>query len=124
MHQKTAVMTLDRDVSLAPVDPRLFGSFLEHLGRAIYGGIYCPGHPCADEQGFRKDVLALVRELRVPLVRYPGGNFVSTFRWEDSIGPVEQRPKRLELAWAQHRGKTASGSTNSPTGPKKPAAKS
>ena len=99
MHQKTAVMTLDRDVSLAPVDPRLFGSFLEHLGRAIYGGIYCPGHPCADEQGFRKDVLALVRELRVPLVRYPGGNFVSTFRWEDSIGPVEQRPKRLELAW-------------------------
>src|SRR5512138_2559104 len=81
------------------IDDKLFGSFIEHLGRAVYGGIYEPGHPTADANGFRGDVLDLVRALDVPVVRYPGGNFVSSFRWEDSVGPVESRPRRLDLAW-------------------------
>jgi len=90
---------LDRELSRATIDDRLFGSFIEHLGRAIYGGIYEPGHPKSDEEGFRTDVLELVRGLRVPLIRYPGGNYVSAFNWEDSVGPVERRPRRLDLAW-------------------------
>ena len=94
---KQVKMILDRDYAIGRIDPRIYGSFIEHLGRAVYGGIYEPGHPMADEQGFRKDVLALVRRLGVPVVRYPGGNFVSGFNWEDSIGP--ERPKRLDLAW-------------------------
>ncbi|MBV9789565.1 MAG: alpha-N-arabinofuranosidase, partial [Chloroflexi bacterium] len=77
----------------------MFGSFIEHLGRAVYNGIYEPGHPTADELGFRRDVLDLVRELRVPIVRYPGGNFVSGYDWRDGVGPKDQRPRRLDLAW-------------------------
>lgn len=96
---KNAKIILDKDFVIGKVDKRLYGSFIEHLGRAVYGGIYEPGHPEADEQGFRKDVIALVKEMGVPLVRYPGGNFVSGFNWEDSVGPREQRPKRLDLAW-------------------------
>lgn len=92
-------MILDRDYRIAELDRRVFGSFIEHLGRAVYDGIYQPGHPMSDEEGFRKDVIALVRELEVPIIRYPGGNFVSNFYWEDSVGPREKRPKRLELAW-------------------------
>jgi alpha-N-arabinofuranosidase len=69
------------------------------LGRAVYGGIYEPGHPSADEDGFRQDVLNLVKELNVPIVRYPGGNFVSGYDWEDGIGPKDHRPRRLEPAW-------------------------
>jgi len=94
-----ARISLDREFVRASVDPRLFGSFIEHLGRAVYGGIYEPAHPSSDEEGFRGDVLALVRELRVPLVRYPGGNYVSAFNWEDSVGPLDRRPRRLDLAW-------------------------
>ena len=90
---------LQRDAVRAFVDDRLFGSFIEHLGRAIYGGIYEPGHPTADAEGFRGDVLELVRELRVPLIRYPGGNYASAYNWEDTIGPVDRRPRRLDLAW-------------------------
>ncbi len=96
---KKASMILDRDFAIGAVDPRIYGSFIEHLGRAVYNGIYEPGHPAADEQGFRRDVLELVRRLHVPVVRYPGGNFVSGFNWEDSVGPVKQRPHRLDLAW-------------------------
>lgn len=99
MDNKQARMTLDKDFVVAPVDPRIFGSFIEHLGRAVYDGLYCPGHPLSDEQGFRRDVINLVRELNVPVIRYPGGNFVSGFQWEDSVGPVEKRPHRLDLAW-------------------------
>jgi alpha-N-arabinofuranosidase len=94
-----ARISLDRELIKAPIDERLFGSFIEHLGRAIYGGIYEPGHPSSDEEGFRTDVLELVRELRVPIIRYPGGNYVSAFNWEDGVGPVQQRPRRLDLAW-------------------------
>ena len=73
---KTATLTLDRDFALAPIDPRLYGGFAEHLGRHIYTGIYEPSHPTADEQGFRTDVIGLVKELAMPIMRYPGGNFV------------------------------------------------
>ncbi len=96
---KKASVILDKDYQIGPIDPRLYGSFIEHLGRAVYGGIYEPGHPQADELGFRRDVLEMVRRLGVPIVRYPGGNFVSGFNWEDSVGPRDQRPKRLDLAW-------------------------
>ena len=96
---KNARIAIDRYVPLAEVDPRLYGSFIEHLGRAVYEGIYQPGHPTADAEGFRGDTMALVRELSVPVVRYPGGNFVSGYRWEDGVGPRELRPRRLEYAW-------------------------
>ena len=96
---KTATLILDRDYAIGEVDKRLYGSFIEHLGRAVYGGIYEPGHPTADQYGFRRDVMEMVRRLDVPVVRYPGGNFVSGFNWEDSIGPRASRPKRLDLAW-------------------------
>ncbi len=96
---KKASMILDKAYQIDRIDPRIYGSFIEHLGRAVYGGIYEPGHPKADGLGFRTDVLDMVRRLRVPVVRYPGGNFVSGFKWEDSIGPKDQRPARLDLAW-------------------------
>jgi alpha-N-arabinofuranosidase len=95
----TAALTVDPAVAIGPVDRRLFGSFIEHLGRAVYDGIHEPGHPTADADGFRADVLALVRELGITTVRYPGGNFVSGYRWEDGVGPRESRPRRLDLAW-------------------------
>ena len=96
---KKATMIMARDYTIGRIDPRIYGSFIEHLGRAVYGGIYEPDHPTADENGFRKDVIDLVRKLDVPVTRYPGGNFVSGFNWEDSVGPRDQRPKRLDLAW-------------------------
>ncbi len=95
----TANVIVDRSQQVAPVQRRIFGSFVEHLGRCVYTGIYEPGHPEADDHGFRADVLALVRELGVSTVRYPGGNFVSGYRWEDGVGPREERPRRLDLAW-------------------------
>ncbi|WP_084960293.1 alpha-N-arabinofuranosidase [Thermoactinospora rubra] len=97
MHE--AHITIDPAFRVAPVRRRTFGTFVEHLGRCVYTGIYEPGHPCADEDGFRTDVLDLTRELGVSTVRYPGGNFVSGYRWEDGIGPRERRPRRLDLAW-------------------------
>lgn len=96
---QTAKIVMDRDFRIGEVDPRLYGSFIEHLGRAVYGGIYEPGHPTADVLGFRRDVLDLVKELRCPIVRYPGGNFVSGYNWEDGVGPLPDRPRRLDLAW-------------------------
>ena len=96
---KQAKIIIDRDFTVSKVDPRIYGSFIEHLGRAVYGGIYQPGNPKSDEQGFRTDTLELVKELQIPVVRYPGGNFVSGYRWEDGVGPKEQRPRRLDLAW-------------------------
>ena len=81
---------LHRDRAIGETDPRLFGAFVEHLGRCVYGGIFEPGHPTADSHGFRQDVLALVRELAPTIMRYPGGNFVSGYNWEDGVGPVAQ----------------------------------
>lgn len=96
---KKAKMTLVSEFKNAKIDERIYGSFIEHLGRAVYGGIFEPGHPCADEDGFRTDVIEEIKKLNVPIVRYPGGNFVSGYNWEDGVGPVELRPKKLELAW-------------------------
>jgi alpha-N-arabinofuranosidase len=96
----TAVtLTLDPAFTVGPVRRRTFGSFVEHLGRCVYTGIHDPEHESADEHGFRGDVVELTRELGVSTVRYPGGNFVSGYRWEDGIGPKDQRPTRLDLAW-------------------------
>jgi len=90
---------IDPAIVVGRVDDRLFGSFVEHMGRAVYGGIYEPGHPTADAAGWRRDVVELVREMGVTLVRYPGGNFVSGYDWEDGVGPREARPTRLDRAW-------------------------
>jgi alpha-L-arabinofuranosidase len=94
-----AAITLEPAFRVGTVDRRLFGTFVEHMGRCVYGGVYEPDHPTADPDGFRGDVLDLVRELGPTAVRYPGGNFVSGYRWEDGIGPVSERPRRLDLAW-------------------------
>jgi alpha-L-arabinofuranosidase len=96
---KTATLVLDKDFSLAQIDPRVYGGFAEHLGRHIYTGIYEPGHATADTHGFRGDVIDLVKELSMPIMRYPGGNFVSGYNWEDGVGPRETRPRKLDLAW-------------------------
>jgi alpha-L-arabinofuranosidase len=91
--------TIDPAATIGTVDERLFGSFVEHMGRAVYGGIYEPGHRTADADGWRLDVLGLVRRLGVSLIRYPGGNFVSGYDWEDGVGPRAARPLRRDLAW-------------------------
>lgn len=94
-----ASMVIDRDFKVGKVDDRMYGSFVENLGRCVYGGIYQPSHPKADEHGFRTDVLEVVKELNIPIVRFPGGNYVSSYDWKDGIGPRENRPVRLDLAW-------------------------
>jgi alpha-N-arabinofuranosidase len=95
----SALLTIDPHFVVGAINRRLFGSFVEHLGRCVYDGIYEPTHPEADEHGFRDDVVELVKELGVTTIRYPGGNFVSGYRWEDGVGQREQRPRRLDLAW-------------------------
>src|SRR6476469_10835370 len=97
-----AAMPIDPAFRIAVVDPRLYGSFVEHMGRCVYTGIYEPGHETASPDGFRRDVSALVRKLGVPVLRYPGGNFVSGYTWEDGIGPRDHRPTRLDLAWRSY----------------------
>jgi alpha-N-arabinofuranosidase len=92
-------LLLDREFVIAELDRRVFGALVEHVGRCVYTGLYEPGHPQADAQGLRTDVAALAREMGVTLVRYPGGNFVSGYDWEDGVGPAAQRPRRLDLAW-------------------------
>src|SRR5262245_20532166 len=99
MTSQSVRISLHPDDHRGEVDRRLFGSFVEHMGRCVYTGIYEPEHPTADEHGFRRDVADLVDELGVTLVRYPGGNFVSGYDWRDGIGPADQRPRRLDLAW-------------------------
>ena len=94
-----AKITIDRNNIIDKIDRRIYGSFIEHLGRAVYEGIYDPEHKDADEMGFRKDVIDLVKALNVPIVRYPGGNFVSGYNWEDGIGDKSKRPRKLDLAW-------------------------
>lgn len=89
---------IDPSAVKADIDPKIYSGFIEHMGRCIYGGIYEPG-PLSDENGFRKDTIAALQELNVPLIRYPGGNFVSSYQWTDGIGPKDKRPRRPELAW-------------------------
>ncbi len=94
-----AKIIVNKDFVIDEISPEVYGGFIEHIGRAVYGGIYEPGHPTADAEGFRQDVIDMVKELNMPYTRYPGGNFVSGFNWEDAIGPKEKRPARLDLAW-------------------------
>ncbi|WP_104045382.1 arabinosylfuranosidase ArfA [Arthrobacter sp. ZGTC412] len=96
---QNARLTLDPHFTVGPINRNIFGGFVEHLGRHVYDGIYEPGHESADNEGFRQDVIELVKEMGVSTIRYPGGNFVSGFCWEDSVGPREERPTRLDLAW-------------------------
>ena len=111
----SASLVVDDAFTVAPVNDRLFGSFVEHLGRCVYTGLYEPGHPSADADGFRQDVIDLVKELGATTIRYPGGNFVSGYRWEDGVGPKESRPRRLDLAWTPPR-RTSSACTRWPNG--------
>jgi alpha-L-arabinofuranosidase len=92
-------VSIDLRRPIAAIDRNLFGGFAEHLGRCIYGGIFEPGSPHADAQGLRQDVLDALKRLRMPVVRYPGGNYVSGYRWRDGVGPAEERPTRMDLAW-------------------------
>lgn len=94
-----AHIIVNKDFVRGEIDKRIYGSFVEHMGRVVYSGIYEPGHETADEDGFRKDVLEKVKQMGVTAVRYPGGNFVSCYDWRDGVGPVEERPRRLEIAW-------------------------
>ncbi len=96
---KKAKILLEKELKIGEIDKRIYGSFVEHLGRCVYDGIYEPSHPLSDKDGFRTDVLDLVKELNIPIVRYPGGNFVSGYKWEDGVGPKGKRPQRLDLAW-------------------------
>lgn len=97
--QKSAKIYLDRHFEIGEIDKRIYSSMIEHMERVVYGGIYEPDHELSDEDGFRTDVIELVKELQIPMLRYPGGNFLSGYNWEDGIGPVENRPLRLDLAW-------------------------
>lgn len=99
MNTSAARIHLDPTRTIGEISPLLFGGFAEHMGRSIYGGIYDPGSPHADERGLRRDVLAALRELGITIVRYPGGNFLSGYRWLDGVGPRDQRPTRRDLAW-------------------------
>ena len=90
-----AKLIANKNYVIGEISPMIYGSFIEHLGRAVYGGIYEPGHPAADDKGFRRDVLDLVKKMGVPIVRYPGGNFVSGYNWEDGTGDKSKRPRRL-----------------------------
>ncbi len=99
MAAQKARISVENGNIIGQVEKNVFGSFVEHLGRSVYYGIYEPEHRTADEFGFRQDVMELVRELNVPIIRYPGGNFVSSYRWEDGIGPVAERPARLDPNW-------------------------
>ncbi len=99
MDKIKAHIIVNKDFVKGEIDKRIYGSFVEHMGRVVYSGIYEPGHETADEDGFRQDVLEKVKEMGVTAVRYPGGNFVSCYDWRDGVGPVEKRPRRLEIAW-------------------------
>ena len=96
---KKAALHIDKYFITGDIDERIYGSFIEHLGRAVYGGIYQPESPQADKNGLRQDVIELIKKLNVPVVRYPGGNFVSGYHWEDGVGPKDKRPEKIDLAW-------------------------
>lgn len=99
MAQPIAMVKIDVDRKVGDVDPNIYGAFVEPIRTVVYGTIYDPKSPLADENGFRKDFIQLIKELKIPVVRWPGGNFVSGYNWEDGIGPKDQRPARLDLAW-------------------------
>ena len=94
-----AKIKIDLDRTLGRVERSLFGGFIEHLGRCIYGGLYEEGAALSDQHGYRVDVMEAIRALRIPVLRWPGGNFASGYHWQDGIGPLEQRPRRMNLSW-------------------------
>lgn len=96
---KQARIIVNKKFTKGRIDKRIYGSFVEHMGRVVYSGIYEPGHSLADEDGFRQDVIDKVKNMGVTCVRYPGGNYISAYDWKDTVGPVEERPRRLEIAW-------------------------
>jgi alpha-L-arabinofuranosidase len=98
---QNAKIKIDLDRKIGEVNKNIYGNFVEHLGRCVYGGIYEENSPLSDERGLRKDVMEAVKDLNVSLTRYPGGNFVSNYHWKDGIGPKDQRPPRMELAWSR-----------------------
>lgn len=98
---QNARIKIDTDRVIGEVDKLIYGNFVEHLGRCVYGGVYEPGSPLSDEDGFRKDVLQAAKDMNVTITRYPGGNFVSNYHWLDGVGPVDERIPRMELAWAR-----------------------
>lgn len=99
--EQSAVIKIDPDRKIGSVDPNIYGAFVEPIRTVVYGTIYDPTSPLADENGFRKDFIKLIQDLHIPVVRWPGGNYVSGYNWEDGIGPKDQRPARLDLAWHQ-----------------------
>jgi alpha-N-arabinofuranosidase len=101
LSQETAVIKIDFDRKISVIDSNIYGAFVEPIRTVVYGTIYDPASPFADENGFRKDFIQLIRELKIPVLRWPGGNYVSGYNWEDGIGPKAQRPVRLDLAWNQ-----------------------
>lgn len=101
VYAQNARIKIDIDRTIGEIDPLIYGNFMEHLGRCVYGGIYDPSSPLSDEDGLRKDVLEAAKDLNVSIVRYPGGNFVSNYHWLDGVGPIEERKPRMELAWAR-----------------------
>lgn len=98
---QNARIKIDTDRTIGEINKNIYGNFVEHLGRCVYGGIYDPGNPLSDDQGFRNDVIDAVKGLNVSLIRYPGGNFVSNYHWLDGVGPQNERVPRMELAWAR-----------------------
>lgn len=94
-----AKITVNKDFKIGEIDKRIYGSFIEHIGRSVYEGVCEPEHETSDDMGFRRDVIDMVKSIDVPIVRYPGGNFVSGYRWTDGVGDKSKRPKRLDLAW-------------------------
>lgn len=94
-----AKIKIDTDRRIGTINPNIYGGFIEHLSRCIYGGIYEEGSPLSDERGFRTDVLEVLKELRLPNLRYPGGNFVSGYHWQDGVGPKDKRPRKMDFAW-------------------------
>ena len=96
---KTTKIMAHKKFQKGKIDPRIYGSFVEHMGRVVYSGIYEPGHATADENGFRQDVAQAMHKMGVTTVRYPGGNFVSNYDWRDGVCPVKSRPRKIDLAW-------------------------
>ncbi|EEY23726.1 alpha-N-arabinofuranosidase [Verticillium alfalfae VaMs.102] len=97
--EQQPVISVNPNHKIAKIEDNTYGGFTEHMGRCIYGGLYDPGSPLSDENGYRKDVIEAFQELKCPVVRYPGGNFIATYHWQDGVGPREKRPKKQELAW-------------------------
>jgi len=101
LSQEPAVIKIDFDRKIGAIDPNIYSGFVEPIRTTVYGNIYDPSSPLADENGFRKDLIQLLTQLKIRSLRWPGGNYVSGYNWEDGIGPKNQRPARMDLAWHQ-----------------------